>query len=128
MKKRVLVVECVLQEHEWLVRNLNNADYHVVACCDGDWAFAFLRTHLCDIVVVGRAMGSRLRTEEEFIEAIREIDPGQRIVVLEKPFGTRKLLKQVAAASRVSLPLFDHGQIGDVRGSVLQMGKPKDKK
>jgi DNA-binding response OmpR family regulator len=107
MKKRVLVVECVLQEHEWLVRNLNKADYHVVACCDGDWAFAFLRTHLCDVVVVGRAMGSRLRTEEEFIEAIREIDPGQPIVVLEKPYNARRLLKWVEAARWKLLPLFD---------------------
>jgi hypothetical protein len=79
----------------------------VTATCDGDWAFAFLRTHHCDVIVLGRCMGSRLRTEEELIEAIREIDPGQPLVILEKPYGTRKLLKWVTSAKREHLPLFD---------------------
>lgn len=108
MKRRVLVVECNIQEQDWLTKSLNRVGgYHVIPCCDGDWAFAFLRTHLCHVVVVGRAMGTRLRTEDEFIEAVREIDPAQPLVSVERHCGTRRLLKRVARAKREFLPLFE---------------------
>lgn len=104
---RVLVVECVICEQQWITENLNRAGYAVTASCDGDWAFVYLRTHPCDVVLVGGFLGSRIKEAEVLVEAIRSLDTGQPIVILQKPYGTSRLLKWVANARREHLPLFD---------------------
>jgi hypothetical protein len=104
---RILVVEAVICEQERITKNLSEAGYEVMPCCDGDWAFVYLRTHPCDVVVVGRFNGSRIKEAQDLVEAIHSIDPGQSIVILQKPYGTKRLIKWVAAARRELLPLFD---------------------
>ena len=104
---RILVVEAVICEQEWITKSLNDAGYEVMHCCDGDWAFVYLRTHPCDVVVVGRFNGSRIKEAQDLVEAIHSIDLGQPCVILRKPSGTKRLLKWVAAARRELLPLFD---------------------
>jgi hypothetical protein len=101
---KILVVECVICEQERITKNLN--DYEVTTACDGDWAFAYLRTYPCDLVLIGRFNGSRIKETKDLVEAIRIVDPSQPVVVLRKPYNTKRLLKWVAQ-SRKPLPLFD---------------------
>jgi hypothetical protein len=104
---KVLVVEAVLYEQEKITRRLNEVGYETKTSCDGDWALVCLHAHVCDVVVIGKFNGIRIKEAEELAEAIRIIDPGQPIVILQKPYGTRRLLKWVAIARREHLPLFD---------------------
>jgi DNA-binding response OmpR family regulator len=99
----ILLVEALIAEQQRVTKNLTDAGFVVTACGDSDWALAYWWQYRPSVVVIGDAFGKRITDSEQLVESIKELNPGQPIVMLRK--SDAQLLLEVSAHKQ-RLPLF----------------------
>ena len=77
---KILIVESIVRNQEWFTKNLNR--HELVITGDADWALTYWRGNgPFDIIIMAEEFTSRkIQDAETLIEAIREIDPEQRLL------------------------------------------------
>src|ERR1700675_1403788 len=78
--KKILIVETIVRNQEWFTKNLNRHELDIT--CDADWELTYWRgNRLFDMVIMGEKFTSKeIMDAEMLIEAIREIDPAQKLL------------------------------------------------